>query len=147
MRLFQKLLFAVSASALLFGIASAAEAPTIVTPSSIHWQAGTGPLKGTQVAVLAGDPSKAGLYIVRVRVPSGLVFAPHFHREAENVTVLQGMLMVGLGNTVVKSKMTALPAGSFVMVPPNVHHYAMAKGLTIIEITGMGPRTMIPLKP
>jgi mannose-6-phosphate isomerase-like protein (cupin superfamily) len=55
--------------------------------------------------------------------------------------------MIGLGDTVVKSRMIALPAGSFISVPAGVHHYGMAKGLTVvIQISSMGPRTMTPVK-
>ncbi|GAC1463854.1 MAG: hypothetical protein PVSMB1_14100 [Gemmatimonadaceae bacterium] len=58
------------------------------------------------------------------------------------MTVLQGTLMVGLGDTVNAAKMVALPAGSFASVPKGLHHYAMAKGVTIIQISGMGPESM-----
>jgi len=121
---------------------AAGPGPTIVTPDKIHWQAGTGAMKGAQYAVLYGDPSKAGYFAVRLLMPDGLVFAPHVHAEQENVTVISGTLMVGLGDKVDKAKMLALQAGSFVSVPPNLHHYAMSKGVTVVEITGVGPRTM-----
>jgi len=130
-------------SVLCVGRASqAAPSPSIVTPDKMHWQAGTGPMKGAQTLVLYGDPSKAGFYAMRLRVPDGLVFAPHMHGDRENVTVVSGTLMVGLGDMVDKTKMLALPAGSFVSVPAGVHHYAMAKGTTVLEIVGIGPSTM-----
>ena len=47
--------------------------------------------------------------------------------------------MVGPGDTVDKSNMTALPAGSFVAVPAGVHHYAVASGDTIIQLQRNGP--------
>lgn len=140
-------LLALGLSAALFSVTTAAQAPTIVMPSAVHWQAGYGPVKGAQVAVLWGNPAKAGEYALRIKMPNGLVFAPHFHSESENVTVLQGTLMVGLGDKVVKSKMVALPTGSFVSVPPGVHHYAMARGVTILQINSIGPRTMMLVKP
>jgi quercetin dioxygenase-like cupin family protein len=121
---------------------AAGSAPTIVTPSAIHWAAGTGPLTGAQTAVIYGDPTKAGAYTMRLKLPNGAKFGPHFHGGVENVTVLSGTLLVGLGDTMNPSKMVTLPAGSFVSVPIGVHHYAMARGVTVIQIHGMGPRSM-----
>lgn len=130
---------------LLAAPAFAASTPTIVTPAQVQWTAGTGPLTGVQIAVLSGDPSKSGPYTVRLRIPDGAKFGPHFHGDVENVTVLQGTLLVGVGDTMDQAKMMELPAGSFVSVPMGVHHFAMAKGDTIIQIHGMGPQSMTML--
>lgn len=138
------LLFAVLAG-LLAAPAFAASTPTIVTPSQVQWTAGTGPLTGVQVAVLSGDPSKSGPYTIRLHIPDGAKFPPHFHGDIENVTVLQGTLLVGVGDTMDPAKMMELPAGSFVSVPMNVHHYAAVKGDTIIQINAMGPQSMTML--
>jgi quercetin dioxygenase-like cupin family protein len=119
--------------------AIAASAPTIVTPGTIAWTAGTGPEEGVQVAVLEGDPSKAGPYTVRLNIPSGGKFLPHSHRDVEHVTVISGTLLVGLGDVFDASKMKALPAGSYVVIPAGLHHFAMAQGATILQIHGTGP--------
>ncbi|HEY8314381.1 MAG TPA: cupin domain-containing protein [Candidatus Baltobacteraceae bacterium] len=121
---------------------AAGTGPTIVTPSQVQWQAGTGSMAGAQVAIIAGDPSKAGEYTMRLKMADGTKFPPHFHGDVENVTVLSGTLMVGTGDTMNQSKMIALPAGSFVSVPKGLHHYAMAKGETVIQIHGVGPSSM-----
>jgi quercetin dioxygenase-like cupin family protein len=139
------LLVAVLACSLI-APASADTTPTIVTPSQVHWTAGTGPMAGAQVAVLSGDPNKAGPYTMRLRIPDGGKFGPHFHGDVENVTVLQGTLLVGLGDTMDPAKMIALPAGSFVSIPMGVHHYAVAKGDTILQIHGIGPASMTMVK-
>jgi quercetin dioxygenase-like cupin family protein len=135
------------AAAALAGFALASNGPTIVVSGQEHWSAGTGLMKGTQVAVLAGNPMKSGLYIVRVKLPAGTVFGPHYHNDIENVTVVSGTLWVGVGDKVNQAAMKPLPAGSFVQVPAKLHHYAMAKTLTIIDRTGMGPASMVSVKP
>ena len=127
--------------------ASANPAPTIVLPDQIKWTAGSGAMAGTEMAVLAGDPSKAGPFVVRIRIPDGLKLAPHTHADTERVTVLSGTMMVGVGGTMTESAMTALPAGSFVEIPAGLPHYAMAKGETVIQLGGMGPFTMTPVTP
>ncbi|MBC5829629.1 MAG: cupin domain-containing protein [Candidatus Eremiobacteraeota bacterium] len=129
-------------------LAVSASPPTIVLPTNTHWTAMTsGPMAGAQMAILMGNPSKPGPYIMRVKVKDGTKFAPHFHGELENVTVISGTLMVGLGDKMNTAKMKAIPAGGFVSVPSGLHHYAMAKGETVLEIAAMGPRTMIGVMP
>lgn len=121
---------------------SSAAAPTIVTADSIKWMPGTGMMKGVDVAVLSGDPSKPGPYVLRLRIPANTKLPPHFHGDTENVTVISGALWVGLGDTFDESKMKELGPGSFVSVPSNVHHFAMTKADTVIQIHGMGPSSM-----
>lgn len=139
--LLASLLFVSGTSALASGTA-----PTIVAPEQIQWMPGSGPLKGAQVANLYGAPAKSGPFVTRIRMPDGLKLAPHYHPVLENVTVLQGTLMVGVGDKMDTAKMIALPAGSFVAIPANVHHYAMAKGDTIIQLNDVGPWAMNPVK-
>ena len=63
----------------------------------------------------------------------------------ENVVVLSGTLMVGLGDMMDASKMPPLGPGSVASVPAGLHHYAMSKGDTIIEVSGIGPDTLTPV--
>ena len=119
--------------------AFAASAPTIVTPDTIAWAAGTGPEEGTQLAVLEGDPSKPGPYTVRIKLPAGGKFLPHSHRDVEHVPVISGTLLVGLGDVFDASKMKALPAGGYVVIPAGLHHFAMAQGPTVVQVHGSGP--------
>jgi quercetin dioxygenase-like cupin family protein len=100
-------------------------------------------MKGVDVAVLAGDPSKNGPYVLRLRIPANTNLPPHYHGDAENVTVISGALWVGLGDTFDASKLKELGPGTFASVPANVHHYAMTKTETIIQIHGIGPASMM----
>jgi quercetin dioxygenase-like cupin family protein len=117
-------------------------APVVVMPSAIQWVPvqGMAPL---QRAVLYGDPTQAGSeYVLRYNVPDGFKFPVHWHPALEQVTVISGSFMVGVGDKWDLSKMTTLPAGAFVAIPPNVNHYGMAKGDTILEVHGIGPSTI-----
>lgn len=141
--------------ALLLAVATSAGAlaqttamsPTMITPDDVKWTAGTGPFAGAQIAVVYGNPEKPGPYIMRLKAPDGFKVAPHTHADTENVTVLQGALLLGVGDSADPSKAKELPAGSFFSVPKGLHHYAMTKGDTIIEISAMGPRSMTMVKP
>ncbi len=142
---------AIAASIGLLGAAAFAAVPSvkavIVPGSDVKYKPGTGALKGTEVAVLAGDPTKKGShYAIRLKLPDGTKFPPHAHAELEQVTVISGTLLLGLGDTMDMSKGTPLGPGSFLEMPPNVHHWAAAKGETIVELHGIGPETMVMLK-
>ena len=95
---------------------------------------------GAQLAVLEGDPMAAtGDFTIRLKMPDGYKVAPHTHPNRENVTVLSGTLKVGMGDQFVVAKMASFKAGSFAYLDPNMHHYAMASGETVIQIHGMSP--------
>jgi Cupin domain len=95
---------------------------------------------GAQLAVLEGDPMASfGDYTVRIKMPDGYKFAPHFHPLRENVTVLSGTLKVGMGDQFDASKMMSFGPGSFAYLDPTMHHYAAVSGETVIQIHGMSP--------
>ena len=129
------------------GAAAQMTTPTILAPSDVKWTPASGPMAGTQMAVVYGDPSKAGPYVVLFKLPDGWKAPPHTHGDDENVTVLSGVALFGIGDKPDPAKMKELPAGSFVSVPKGVAHYAMAKGDSIIEVSGVGPSSMTVLKP
>lgn len=116
------------------------------TPDNLHWVAGTGPAKGSWAATMVGDPNKSGTAIIRVKMPDGYTNQPHYHSHPEYITVMQGTLLFGRGDTVNKAQATVLPAGSFIMVPTGIHHWSVAKGETIEQVGGEGPLTNIPIK-
>jgi quercetin dioxygenase-like cupin family protein len=87
------------------------------------------------------------MFTVRLDFPSGLRLAPHFHPTDEVVTVITGTFLVGMGDTVVQSKMMALPTGAFIVAPANGHHYALARGHTIVQVTAMGPFALTYVNP
>ncbi len=145
MRLYSVFLSALAA--LVFaGSALAATAPVVTTPDTTNWVAGTGGYKGAQIAVLLGDPTKSGMYVMRMKLPAGTFFPPHTHGETENVTVISGSVWFGGGTSGDKNQMKEYPAGTFVTVPANYPHYAMTKGEAVIQVEGMGPETMTPIK-
>ena len=118
--------------------AYAQTAPTIVTPAQLKWSS-QGVPKGMMIATVAGDPSKTGPYVLRIKMDAGSKFPPHVHGDTERVTVLQGTLMAGIGSKWDDAKMKPLPAGTYVIMPAGLPHYVMAKDAVIIQINGMGP--------
>jgi len=117
------------------GSASSAK-PAIFTPSTIKWMPGTGELKGLSVAVLDGDPSKAGPWTIRIKVPAGTKFPVHYHNDTERVTVISGVFFAAIGSKYDDSKLMALPVGSFCVIPAGVRHFAATKVATVIQLSG-----------
>lgn len=114
-------------------------------PNQMEFKAPVSP--GPQTAVLYGDPTKAGVFVTRVKFTSGLKVPPHWHPdEWRTVVVLSGTLYFGLGEKWDDSKLKAYPAGTFFSEPPKTPHYGWAKdGEVIIQVTGMGPTGTTPL--
>jgi quercetin dioxygenase-like cupin family protein len=109
-------------------------------PADIKW----GPAPpffpaGARFVVLQGDPSKDGVYTVRLEMPAGYYIPPHFHPTDEDVTVISGSFEVGMGDAEDVAKAMVLPAGGFVVAPAAAHHYARAKAATVVQVHGMGP--------
>jgi quercetin dioxygenase-like cupin family protein len=102
---------------------------------------------GAQLAVLAGDPSKPAEYTVRLRMPDGYRIAPHTHPTDENVTVISGSFLVGMGEKFRADAMKALPAGGFVTAPAGMAHFAQARGATIVQVHGIGPFALTYVNP
>jgi quercetin dioxygenase-like cupin family protein len=126
---------------------SMVHAATIILPSDLKWTRGSGTSAGQMIAVLYGDPNKPGPFIIRVKSPDGYRVAAHYHAAVENVTVLEGTLLLGFGDKADKAKTTAIPTGGFYSIPTGVHHFAFAKGETIVQIYSVGPRTKQRIEP
>jgi anti-sigma factor ChrR (cupin superfamily) len=111
-----------------------------LAPADMKW--GDAPpffTPGAKFAVLQGDPTKAGSYVIRLKVPDGYVVSPHWHPTAENVTVLSGTFNIGMGDALDKTKSAAFGAGSYVSIDAKMHHYAWFSGESEIQVHGVGP--------
>ncbi|HET9836709.1 MAG TPA: cupin domain-containing protein [Candidatus Angelobacter sp.] len=102
---------------------------------------------GAKLAVLEGNPMQSGPYTMRLQMPAGYKIPPHHHHAREHVTVISGEFLVGMGDKLDESKMSSFSPGAFAYLEPTVHHYAMAKGDTVIQLHGQGPWQIIYVNP
>jgi quercetin dioxygenase-like cupin family protein len=111
------------------------------TPDTIPWGPAPPVVRpGAQFAVLEGDPTAStGDFTIRLKMPDGFRISPHFHPQRENVTVISGTFKVGMGDEFEVNKMAAFTAGSFAFLDPDMHHFAMACGETIVQVHGQSP--------
>jgi quercetin dioxygenase-like cupin family protein len=115
-------------------------APTIYTPDGLQWEDGPKSLPpGAKVAVLEGDPTAAGPFVMRVKVPDGYKIPPHVHPKAERVTVISGSFRLGMGDKFDAKHATTMPAGSYGTWPAGMRHFVWVEGETVIQLHGEGP--------
>ena len=147
-RFWRYLIMPISLAGML-SISSAAELdPAAVIyklPDQIPWSAPDA--RGVQNAVVVGDPSKPGFYVVFTKWLKGNHFSrPHFHPNDRYITVLQGTWWVGSGPKFDADQgTTAMPAGSFVTHFGKQVHWDGAKDEdAVLLIMGEGPATSTP---
>ena len=115
-------------------------------PADLKWRDPTG-AAGTNQAILQGDPTKPGLYIVLNRFKPGNFSKPHFHPNDRFITVVKGTWWVATGNKDDKSQMVAMPTGSFVKHFGKEVHWDGAKDEEAwVLIVGEGPGTSTPVE-
>jgi hypothetical protein len=103
---------------------------------------------GAQMALLAGDPSKAGEeFTVRLKFPNGYKIMPHTHPTTENVTVLTGTFLAGMGTEFRAADLKPFGRDAFASIPGNHAHYAQARGLTIVQVHAIGPFALTYVNP
>lgn len=133
-----KLIFAAASAMLVTGAASA-DTAMMMNSKDIKWGAAPPVLpKGSKIAVLNGDPSKAGPFTIRLMMPGNYKIAPHWHSQDENLTVISGTLGLGLDDKM-GGMVHDLKAGGYHFLPAKTHHYAIAKGQTVVQVSGEGP--------
>jgi quercetin dioxygenase-like cupin family protein len=112
----------------------------IAWPDSIEWKAGPPSLPaGAQIAVLEGDPTKAGPFVMRVRLPDGYKIPPHSHPKPERVTVLSGSFHLGMGERFDPKHARTLKAGTYGTWPAGMKHFVWVEGETVVQFHGDGP--------
>jgi quercetin dioxygenase-like cupin family protein len=120
--------------------ANADEGITLYTPTALQWRDGPPSLpRGAKLAVMEGDPTKKGPFVMRLKLPDGYRIPPHTHPKPERVTVISGTFNIGMGDRFDASKGKAMPAGTFGTWMAGMKHYVWATGETTIQLHGIGP--------
>lgn len=112
----------------------------IFTPDDMKWSTNIDSLpKGVEVAVLEGDPSKAGPFTLRLKMPANYRIPPHWHPAIEHVTVLSGTFYMGMGDKFEEKQAMEMPTDSFGYMDAKSHHFAFTHDPVLIQLHGMGP--------
>lgn len=119
-----------------------------ILPEDIEWKPLSAFPPSVRLAVLIGEPSEPGPYVIRVKVPEGVKLMPHKHPEDRIYTVMSGVFYIGLGEQFDGSNLQAYPSDSVVVLPGGTWHFHWAKsGEYITQVTGIGPLGLQYLDP
>jgi quercetin dioxygenase-like cupin family protein len=113
---------------------------TSILPEDVEWKPFPAFPPSARLAVLVGEPTQPGPYVIRVKVPSGVKLMPHTHPEDRIYTVMSGVFYIGLGDRFDGGKLQAYPPGSVIVLPGNTSHFHWAKsGEYVTQVTAIGP--------
>jgi len=111
-----------------------------ILPEEIAWKPFAAFPPAARLAVVVGDPTGPGPYVIRVKVPAGVKLMPHRHPEDRVYTVMSGVFYVGLGEQFDQDQLRAYPPGSVLVLPGDTYHFHWAQsGEYITQVTGIGP--------
>jgi quercetin dioxygenase-like cupin family protein len=100
---------------------------------------------GLKIASVHGDPSVPDEeYTLRLYLPDGYAFPPHFHPRAENLTVLEGSLLLAMGKKFDDTALrTTYAPGDFLFIAGEHPHFGKVEGDTVLQLHGLGPFDII----
>ena len=112
----------------------------------LQWQVPTLLPPGALLAVLSGDPTAPGKCTMEISMPNGYRLPPHYHPSYEHVEVREGTILAGMGDEIDPRKTHALSAGDSATAPAGMHHWSIAQGRTVLDVTFEGPYTITYLR-
>ncbi|MEZ5936854.1 MAG: cupin domain-containing protein [Hyphomonadaceae bacterium] len=125
-----------SARAVSFALV-AALAACAHAPAGTDWTANQtyGPIgfaSGVSASVLSGKLGQPELYTIRVTIEKGGIMPPHTHPDTRMMTVLEGEVYYGMGETIDLASAPLYKAGDFFIVPGGAPHYASAATSSVV---------------
>ena len=114
-----------------------------ILSEDVDWQPFAAFPPAVRLAILVGQPTAPGPYVIRVKMPSGVKLMPHKHQEDRVYTVISGVFYIGRGDQFDEDKLEAYPPGSLIVLPGNTWHFHWAKsGEYVTQVTAIGPLSL-----
>jgi len=127
-----KRLFFITMTALI--AASTAQA------KGLNWMDGPDGLpKGSKIAVVSGDPGKAGPFTIELKFPADYAVPAHWHPSDEHLKLLSGTLHYGMSDKLDLAKAKTLAVGHSVTMKAKMNHWVHAASPATVQVTGTGP--------
>jgi quercetin dioxygenase-like cupin family protein len=119
-----------------------------IRPEQVDWKPFPAFPPEARLAILIGEPARAGPYVIRVRLPAGARIMPHRHPEDRIYTVISGVFYIGLGETFDEEKLEAFAPGSVIVLPGGQAHFHWARsGEYVTQVTAIGPLGLVYVDP
>ena len=127
--------------------ASAAPADT-ASDAGLNWgPAPPGLPAGARVAVVSGDPGKAGPFTVRIDMPADYKISPHYHPTAETLRLIEGTVHFGHGAKWDDKALKELSPDAPVTLAAKEPHYLHAANHVVLEVQSTGPFAVTYVSP
>ena len=111
-----------------------------VLPEDVEWRPYAAFPPSARLAVVVGNPTEPGPYVIRVKVPAGVKLMPHRHPEDRVYTVISGVFYIGLGEHFDSDKLEAYPPGAVIVLPGGTAHFHWARsGEYVSQVSANGP--------
>lgn len=94
---------------------------------------------GAQMAVVSGDPTKAGKFIIQLKMPSNYSVPAHWHPTDEKVTLVSGKLSYGMSDRLDRAAAQPLAEGASVTMKAKMHHWVLTGDGATVEVSATGP--------
>ena len=94
---------------------------------------------GAKMAMMEGDATKFGMFVMRLKFPDGYKVMPHWHPRTERVTVIAGTLHLGMGEKFDEKGTRRITTGTYGYWAAGMRHYAWFEGETVLQLHGVGP--------
>ena len=108
-------------------------------PAELKWMPADGLPAGARVAVVKGDPGKAGMFTIHLKTPANYSVPPHWHPTDEHVTIVSGKMAYGMSDRLDRFNAQSLAAGQSIVMKAKEHHWVFTGDGAEAEITAMGP--------
>jgi hypothetical protein len=135
----------------LIAILALSAAATSVQAKSMKWAdvSGAGLPAGAQMAVVSGNPGKAGPFVVQIKMPANYAVPAHHHPTDEVVRVLDaGTLNYGMSDKLDKSNAGQLTKGYHVNMAAGMNHWVFTGDSgALIQVSGTGPFQIVYVDP
>jgi quercetin dioxygenase-like cupin family protein len=119
----------------------------MTSPSDLKWTP-VPAIAGAQIAVIEGPMDQAGVpFTARIKFAPNAKVPAHWHSTIEHVTVISGVLNMGVGDKLDTSKTQALGPGSISIMQAGTHHFAWFGEETVLQLHGIGPWTVTYVDP
>lgn len=120
---------------------AAVKSHIMLTAQEMKWEDCSPALPpGAKCVTIEGDPNAPNvLFTFRAKLRDGYKIGPHFHPADEHLTVLSGTFNMGFGDKLDVKATKPMTAGSFTVMPKGAHHFAWARGETIVQVHAIGP--------
>lgn len=133
----------------LSAVLAASPAQAKTKAAGLKWMDGPPGLpSGAKFAVVSGDPTKDGPFVIRIQMPADYAVAPHHHPTDETLRIKSGgPLSYGTGDKLDKDRVGSLEKGYHVTLMANMNHYVFTSTPTEVEVSSTGPFQIVYVDP